>query len=161
MDAGQRRALIERYKDGYRAVTDALGALAEHELDLRPAPGDWSPREIVHHIADSEMTSAIRVRRLLAEDHPQIAGYDEAEFARRLHYDRPIETSLEALRAARRSTAALLETLTDAEWAREGTHSESGRYTMDDWLSIYAAHAHDHAAQILRAHEAASGKGAG
>jgi hypothetical protein len=40
--------------------------------------------------------------------------------------------------------------LSEDEWAREGTHSESGRYTMDDWLEIYAAHAHDHAAQILK-----------
>jgi hypothetical protein len=47
------------------------------------------------------------------------------------------------------ASAELLDSLHEEEWAREGTHSESGRYTMDDWLEIYAAHAHDHAAQIL------------
>jgi len=44
--------------------------------------------------------------------------------------------------------------MTEEDWAREGTHSESGRYTATDWLNIYAAHAHNHAAQIRRLREA-------
>lgn len=156
MDAQRRGALIERYKAGYQAVVDALQGITEAELDRRAAPGSWTAREIVHHLADSEMTSAIRLRRLLAQDAPLIAGYDEEEFARRLHYDRPIDTSLEALRAARRASASILEVLTEDEWAREGTHSDSGRYTVETWLELYAAHAHVHAAQIARARQTAS-----
>jgi hypothetical protein len=148
MDSTRRRALIEQYKDGYRAVREALDQLTEEELDVRPADG-WTPREITHHLADSETMSYIRLRRLLAEDHPTIQGYDEPEFARKLHYDRPIASSLEVFRIVRVASAELLDALGEDEWAREGTHSESGRYTMDDWLEIYAAHAHDHAAQIL------------
>lgn len=155
MDAQTRRALIERYKDGYRAVTEALQGISERELDARPAPGKWSAREIVHHLADSEMTSAIRLRRLIAENRPLVQGYDQEEFARRLYYDRPIHASLEALRSARETTAQILERMTEAEWAREGTHSESGRYTVLRWLEIYAQHAHNHADQIRRARSAA------
>ena len=155
MDETTRRALIERYKDGHRVVTEALAGITDAELDARPGPDEWSPRKIVHHLADSELTSAIRLRRLLAEDRPTIAGYDEQEFARRLHYDRPIAASLEALAAARRSTAEILDRLSPAQWAREGTHTESGRYTVEGWLEIYAAHAHDHAEQIRRARAAA------
>src|SRR5205814_5017356 len=103
-----------------------------------PGPGEWSARQVVHHLADSEMTSAIRLRRLLAEDRPVIVGYDEPEFARRLHYDRPIDGSLAAFRSARESTAELLDRLDEDEWARQGTHTESGRYAVDDWLRIYA-----------------------
>lgn len=154
MDPTTRRELIERYKDGYRVVMEALHGATDEELDARPAPGDWTAREVAHHLADSEMTSAIRLRRLLAEDHPAIDGYDEAEFARRLYYDRPIDTSLEALRAARASSASILERLSEEQWAREGTHSESGRYSVETWLELYAAHAHDHAAQIRRARAA-------
>jgi hypothetical protein len=149
MDAARRRALIAQYKDGYRAVRAALDQLSEAELDAHPAPDSWTPREIAHHLADSETMSYIRLRRLLAEDHPVIQGYDEPEYARRLHYDRPISSSLEVFRAVRVASAELLESLNEDERAREGTHSESGRYTIDDWLEIYAAHAHDHAAQIL------------
>ena len=155
MNPESRKKLIDQYKDGYRAVAEALSGATDAELDAHPAPGKWSAREIVHHLADSEMTSAIRLRLLLASDRPSIAGYDENEFARRLHYDRPIGASLDAFEAARRTTADILDRISEADWAREGTHSESGRYTMDTWLEIYAEHAHKHAAQIRRAREAA------
>lgn len=132
-------------------VREALAGATEAELDRRADPEPWSAREVVHHLADSEMTSAIRVRRLLAEERPFIQGYDEAEFARRLHYDRPIAASLEAFAAARAATAELLARIGPAELERSGTHAESGPYSVATWLEIYAAHAHDHAAQIERA----------
>ncbi len=155
MDTQSRRTLIEKYKDGYRAVSDALRGISERELDAHPAPGKWSAREIVHHLADSEMTSAIRLRRLIAEDRPTIQGYDQEDFARRLYYNRPIQASLDAFRLARETTAQILERMTEAEWAREGTHSESGRYTVERWLEIYADHAHNHADQVRRARASA------
>lgn len=154
MNASTRRTLIDQYKAGYAEIVKALEGADDAALDRRPAPGKWSPREIVHHLADSEMTSAIRLRRLLAEENATIVGYDQDEFARRLHYDRPIASSLEAFRWARVSTAEILERLTDAEWGRSGTHSESGPYSVTRWLEIYAEHAHKHAAQIRRARAA-------
>ncbi len=93
----------------------------------------------------------VRLRRLIAEDAPVIAGYDEPEWARRLHYERPIETSLEVLQAVRGASQQLLMTLTPDEWERSGTHSESGEYSVDDWLGIYSEHSHEHADQIRRA----------
>ena len=151
MDESQRRVLLARYRDGHRVVIEALAGITTAELDVQPAEG-WSAREVVHHLADSEMTSAIRLRRLLAEAAPTLDGYDEAEFARRLHYrERPIEPALATLAAVRAVTAELVEHLAPADWAREGTHSDSGRYTVETWLEIYAAHAHDHADQIRRA----------
>jgi hypothetical protein len=143
--------LIDQYRAGHAAVVDALAGADDAALDRRPGPGKWTAREIVHHLADSEMTSAIRLRRLVAEENPTIVGYDQEEFARRLHYDRPIASSLEAFRWARVSTAEILDRLTDADWARAGTHSESGPYSVTRWLEIYADHGHKHADQIRRA----------
>jgi hypothetical protein len=140
-----------KYKDGYRVVAAALEAATDRELDAKPAPGKWSAREIVHHLADSEMTSAIRLRLLIAEDDAAIRAYDEQEFARKLYYDRPIASSLLAFQAARTSTGELLDRLTDVEWAKAGTHPEHGRYGVERWLEIYADHAHNHAEQIRRA----------
>src|SRR5262245_46452778 len=148
MTTVQRSELVKKYKAGYAEVAAALEGATDKDLDKRPAAGKWTSREIVHHLADSEMTSAIRLRRLLAEDRPLIVGYDQEEFARKLHYDRPIAASLNAFKAARATTAAILERMTEEEWGREGTHSESGRYTVLQWLRIYADHAHNHAAQI-------------
>ena len=149
MDVSERNALIQRYREGHRAVMDALQGLSDEEMD-RSEGDEWSPRMIAHHLADSEMMSAMRLRRLIAQDSPVIHGYDEAAFARTLTSDRAIEPSLEAMRWARESTAQILDRLTEEQWRRAGTHSESGPYSVERWLTIYAGHAHDHAKQIER-----------
>jgi hypothetical protein len=143
-----RAALLERFRTGYADVEEAVSGITDQELDHAAPDGGWTARQVVHHLADSEATAFIRLRRLIAEDDPTIHGYDEPEYARRLHYERPIGSSLAVLRAVREASQALLESLTPAEWERGGTHSESGAYTVDDWLRIYAGHAHDHADQI-------------
>ena len=108
-------------------------------------------REIAHHLADGELSSAIRLRRLIAEDDPVIVGYDERTFTDRLHStERPIATSLAAAAAARASTLTILECLTDEEWARTGTHSEMGAYSVERWLQVYANHPWEHAEQVRR-----------
>jgi hypothetical protein len=151
MDRETRAQLIGQYEQGYVAVEQALDGISDGELDARPDPKEWTAREIVHHLADSEMTSAIRLRRLLAEENPTIASYDQEEFARRLRYDRPLEGSLLAFKGARESTVPLLHALSDEDWNRTGTHTESGPYSVETWLQIYLAHGQDHAEQIRRA----------
>jgi DinB family protein len=156
MDPNERAELIQTYESGAQTLRDSLAGISDAELDARPGPDDWTAREIVHHLADSEMRAAIRLRQLIAEDDPVIEGYDEKIYTRVLHYDRPIATSLDAALAARRASAELLARLTDAEWKRSGTHTESGSYSVEDWLRIYAAHPQDHADQIRRARSSAS-----
>jgi DinB family protein len=152
MTADERKTLIEQYNDGYRVVADALTGADDEQLDARPAPGKWTAREVVHHLADSEMAAAFRLRLLLAIDNPPIHGYDQDLFAKRLFYNRPIAASLDAFKAARRSTGELLQCMTDADWQRPGSHTElRGNYTPERWLEIYAAHAHKHAEQIVAA----------
>lgn len=155
MDANERDELIERYERGLAAVKEALAGITEAELDGRSGPDEWTAREVVHHLADSEMRAATRLRQLIAEDAPVIQGYDEKAYTAALHYYRPIGTSLDAVAAARNTSAELLARLSDAEWARSGTHTESGPYSVEDWLEIYAAHPFDHAEQIRRARGAA------
>ena len=150
-----RDALVAQYEQGYDRIVEALHDITDAELDARPAQHEWTPREIVHHLADSEMTSAIRLRRLIAESNPLIVGYDQEEFVRRLYADRPIEPSLEAFGAARRATAPILHRLSAEQWQRSGTHNESGPYGVLDWLRVYGVHAHDHADQIERARTSA------
>ena len=151
----ERQALIEQYKGGYDEVARSLEGFPETQLSAHPIQGKWSAREIVQHLADSEMNSAIRLRKLLTEESPQIQGYDQEDYAARLRYnERDIAPALDALRGARATTGQLLDAMAEEDWAREGTHSESGRYTAEDWLRIYADHAHNHAAQIRRLREA-------
>jgi hypothetical protein len=97
--------------------------------------------------------STIRLRLLIAEDAPLIQAYDETEFARRLHYERPVDLSVALFAAVRAANVELLEQLTEDEWSRAGTHSDDGHYSVEGWLQIYAAHGHDHADQIRRARD--------
>ena len=162
MTPEQRRTLIQRYRDGYAEVAAALDGFPAAQLIAHPIAGKWSAAEIVHHLADSESQSAMRLRKLLTERHPVIQGYDQDAWAQALHYGkRPIGPALDAFRAARESTAQLLERMSEADWRRHGWHTESGAYHAERWLEIYAEHAHGHAAQIRRLREAlASGAGA-
>lgn len=155
MSPEERKNLIARYAAGYDEVMNALNGFPEDSLGAHPIPGKWSAREVVHHLGDSESTSAWRLRMLLVEDNPLIQGYDQDQFASKLHYnERDMAPALQAFRSARESTAQLLELMTEDDWKRAGTHSESGPYSAEHWLKLYAAHAHNHAAQIRRLREA-------
>ena len=150
MTSEEREKLIAQYEAGYDEVINSLKDFPADAMTARPIAGKWSAREIVHHLADSETASAIRLRKLLTEDNPVIQGYDQDAYAVRLQYNEREDTApaLEALHAARANTAQLLERMTDEDWQRAGEHTDSGRYTAEDWLNIYAIHAHNHAAQI-------------
>jgi hypothetical protein len=155
MTAQERQKLLAQYKEGHNEVTRSLEGFPADLLTSHPIPGKWSAAEIVHHLADSETTSGIRLRRLLVEDHPLILGYDQDAYAARLNYNnREMAPALDAFRSARATAAQLFEFMSEEDWRREGTHSESGSYTAEDWLTIYASHAHNHAAQIRRLREA-------
>jgi hypothetical protein len=151
MTPEERSRLIAQYGAGYREVEAALAGFPAAALVAHPFPGKWSAREIVHHLADSESTSAQRLRKLLAEENPVIQGYDQEAWAILLRYNlRDHAPSLEMFRAARETTSQLLAGMTDEDWERNGWHTDSGLYTATTWLQIYAVHAHNHAAQIAR-----------
>ena len=155
MTPEERKDLIAKYAAGYDEVMNALNGFPADSLGAHPIPGKWSAREIVHHLGDSESFSAARLRKLLIDDAPVIQGYDQDVYATRLRYnERDMAPALEAFRSARESTLQIIELMTEDDWQREGTHTESGRYTVDDWLTIYAKHAHNHASQIRRLRDA-------
>jgi hypothetical protein len=72
VDRARRAELIARYRAGADAVDAALAGAGDAELDTMPKDGGWSPRMVVHHLADSESNSYLRVRKLLAEDGPVV-----------------------------------------------------------------------------------------
>ena len=153
----ERTALLERYRTGSDAVDAALAGITDEELDRVPPDSGWTARQVAHHLADSEAMAYTRLRRLIADDDPRIAGYDEPRWAQRLHYDRPIGEAIAVMRAVRDGSLSLLEALTPDEWDRIGMHSESGAYSVARWLEIYAVHPHEHAAQIRAARSGGAG----
>lgn len=149
MMAEERTKLVAQYAAGYAEVLEALEGIASAELDWKPAPKEWSAREVVHHLADSEMIAAVRLRRMLVEDEARILPYDPDDLARGLRYaTRPHALALALFQAVRAETALLLEGLVDADWERAARHPRTGRYSIAQWLLDYAGHAHEHADQI-------------
>ena len=148
----ERDALIRQYREGYDAVIAALDGITEDEWESREGPEEWNARQIVHHLGDSEMNAAGRLRMLVADADPLVVSYDERRWTDNLYTDkRPIDLSLAAFRASRDATTPLLELMTDADWARSGRHSERGSMTAETWLEWYGPHGHVHADQIRRA----------
>jgi hypothetical protein len=147
-------SLVAQYNEGVALVLEALHDITADELDRRSGD-EWSARMVVHHLADSETNSYVRLRRLLGEPAgTTLQGYDEARWGETLelgYETRPIDASLTLFVAVRAASAATLEDLTPEDFDRSGVHTESGPYSLFDWLNIYVAHARDHAEQILRA----------
>lgn len=148
----ERSALIEQYAAGYAVVIEALQGITEAEWDSREGPEEWSTREIVHHLGDSEMNATARIRMLIADVDPVVVGYDERAWTDKLYTaERPLDPSLAAFKAAREATLPLLNLMSDEDWTRPGRHSQRGAMTAETWLEWYGPHAHLHADQITRA----------
>ena len=147
----EREDLIRRYEEGPARLRAAWEKVPAEARKWRPAEGKWSAHEVVCHAADSETNAYARIRFLAAEKEPKILGYDQAHWAQALDYHTlPVEPAMATVEAVRANTVPLLRRLTEAAWTRQGTHTESGAYTADDWLRIYADHLENHAGQIER-----------
>jgi len=145
----ERDTLIAQYAAGPARLRAALATVPAEAMKWRPAVGEWSAHEIVCHCADSETNSYARIRVLLTEKNPVIQGYDQDRWAKTLDYhSHPLEPALATVDGVRANTAALIRRLPDEAWTRAGRHTESGRYTAEEWLKIYADHLEGHARQI-------------
>jgi uncharacterized damage-inducible protein DinB len=154
VNAEERRALIERYRSAPADLEAAVSGLSPEQLDSSPDSGPWSVRQIVNHVADAELASAARMRRLLTEDRPRIPAFDQDEYARRLRaHQRSVRAALSLVWAIREVNADLLATLDDGDWQRRAVHEETGQYTLEEWLAEKrdADHIREHVAQIRQA----------
>jgi hypothetical protein len=130
-----------------RGVTSEL-------LDVHHESG-WSARQIIHHLADSEAQSYARLRRLVAEPEGSvIQGYDEGLWAasEKLGYESaPVENSIAVFAAVRTGSLDVIKRLEESDLAKFGEHSESGKFTIEKWLTSYTNHPKDHGDQLIRA----------
>jgi hypothetical protein len=141
--------LLERFRRGPELVAVAITGAAGSELDYAPGPGRWSIRQIVAHLADSEIVAADRFRRVIAEDNPMLVAYDQEAWARNLDYQRrKTSQSLDTLRRIRAENYELLKELPDAVFDRTGKHTERGTVTLRQLVQTMAEHAEKHARQL-------------
>lgn len=137
---------LEALPENLRSAVDGLN---EAQLDTPYREGGWTVRQLVHHVADSHMQAYGRTRLALTEDWPVIKPYDEKLWAE-LPDTRtvPVEVSLEILAPLHRRWAALLRSLSGAEWQRGYQHPERGRQSLLQMLALYEWHSRHHVAHI-------------
>jgi hypothetical protein len=141
--------LLERFRRGAEMIATVMTGAAGAELDFKPGAEKWSLRQIVAHVADSELVGGDRFRRLIAEENPTLTAYDQEAWARNLNYARrKTSESVESFRRLRAENYELLKDLPGEAFERSGTHSERGRVTLRQLLEVMAAHAESHARQI-------------
>jgi DinB superfamily len=119
------------------------------QFDTPYRPGGWTVRQVIHHLPDSHMNGYVRFKLALTEDAPAIKPYDEALWANLPDVrTAPVETSLMLLEALHQRWVALLESMSDAEFARVFHHPEVGKLNLEQYLAGYAWHCKHHVAHI-------------
>jgi hypothetical protein len=137
-----------------REIVQAAG----DRLRVRPEPREWSVVECVGHLVDSELVASARMRWILAEDEPDIVGYDQDRWVDRLRHrdDDPLDliALFEALRGA---NLRLWAATPAADRERIGRHRERGPESYGLMVQLAAGHDRFHIAQAERALAAVRG----
>ena len=127
----------------------AVRGLTAKQLATRPAPGKWSIREIVAHLADNEVVLGSRYRFIAAMDRPPLPGFDQDAFVANLGVAKATTADLlDDFAMARAVNIGLLERVGDVAWDRVGIHAERGEESLGRLVTMYAGHDRIHLSQI-------------
>jgi hypothetical protein len=146
------KELAEQYKQSTEIFLNLASSLKFEDLDRADSEG-WTPRQVIHHVADSEAQSYARLRRLIAEPGTTIQGYNEGRWADNeiIGYSyHSVESSIEVFKAVRQSSFELILRMDEGLLENQGIHTESGEYSVRDWMNSYINHPIDHATQIKK-----------
>lgn len=139
------RSLIDQYLKGSDDLRMAVRGLERDDLLAHPVPDTWSIQEIVIHLADSDLVISDRMKRVIAEDNPQLIGFDETRFAKNLFYaDQSIEDAVNLFELNRRQMARVLLKLPEQAFNRVGMHNERGPLKLSDLLAGAVNHLRHH-----------------
>jgi uncharacterized damage-inducible protein DinB len=140
------------------ALRRAIEGLTEADMTVPESPEKWSIRQVLRHLADSELVWAWRLRLVLAQDRPMITGYDQDAWSQRLRYgEAPALESLEEFAAVRRGNLRVLDGVEPADLERVGVHAERGEESVAHMMRLYAGHDILHIGQIERIRAVTSG----
>jgi hypothetical protein len=140
---------LERFRRGPELLATVLTGAAGEEVDFAPVPDKWTIRQIVAHLADSELVGAHRLRLVIAEENPTLTAFDQEAWTRNLDYGRRKPTqSLETFRRLRAENYELLKGLPESAFERTGSHTEHGLITLRLMLERCVSHVESHARQL-------------
>jgi hypothetical protein len=149
----QHRALIERIRSSALVVRRAVETAPTERFGVAPRAGEWSARETLTHLRDVVVfVYGLRMRRLFYEDAPVFVDFDEESYrGASLARGEAVGDLLDTIVAEHEQLARLLESLPEAEWARQGRHPQFGVMSIAFLALRVGEHAEEHAAQITEA----------
>jgi hypothetical protein len=137
------------------ALRAAVAGLTPEQEATPERPGKWSVRQVVQHLADSDLVGAFRFRMVLAHDSPELPGYDQDLWAERLGYrDVPVAAALEQFDFLRQLNLRILRRAAPEDMTRVMRHAERGDEPLAHMIKLYAGHDLVHLQQIARIRQA-------
>lgn len=150
----QRKQWIAEIAEAPAKLRAAVARLSEAQLDTPYRDGGWTVRQVVHHVPESHMNAYIRFKLALTEDEPAVKAYDEAAWAETPDVRKtPVEVSLAMLDHLHTRWVILLESMSDADFAKMFRHPELGAVPLERNLALYAWHGKHHVAHITSLRE--------
>jgi uncharacterized damage-inducible protein DinB len=151
---GTRAEFIQIIKDLPANIAKAVDGLSDNQLETPYREGGWTLRQTVHHVADSHINSFCRFKLALTEDEPPtIRPYYEDRWAELADSAMPADVSLKIIEGVHARWATILEAMTDDDFKREFIHPETGSWTLEKVLALYAWHSRHHTAHIMTTRE--------
>jgi len=152
LDRATRARVIDDIEQAPARMRQLVAGLSDAQLEMPYRPGGWTIRQVVHHVPDSHMNAYIRMKFAVTEDAPTIKAYEEGRWAELVEAKSgPVGMSLDLLAALHRRWVAFLRALPESEFQKTYVHSEMGRVTLDEAISLYSWHGRHHAAHVRQA----------
>jgi uncharacterized damage-inducible protein DinB len=143
-----RREFINEIAKLPEKLQNSIANLNDEQLDTPYRPGGWTVRQTVHHVADSHLNSLTRFKLALTEEVPTIRPYYEDRWAELADSFLPIEHSMQIIEGLHFRWTTLLKSMTEEHFKRKLIHPESGEWTLEEFLGLYAWHSRHHTAHI-------------
>ncbi|PYN34869.1 MAG: hypothetical protein DMD98_09635 [Candidatus Rokuibacteriota bacterium] len=137
----EHRAILERMRSSAGVVRRAVEAAPPARFAVPPREGEWSAQETLTHLRDIVVhVHGLRIRRLLYDESPLFADFDEEGYRRaRLERSEATGDLLATIVAEHDQLARLLQTLPDAEWSRQGRHPSLGAMSIEFLAGVSAS----------------------
>ncbi len=146
----RRRNFIQTVAELPTKLRIACEGLSENQLETQYRPEGWTVKQVIHHVADSHSQSFSRFKLGLTENCPTIKPYSEADWAELADAKHaPVESSLAIIEGTHARWTLLLNSMSDADFAKKLNHPERGEYDLDYFLSLYDWHSRHHLAHVL------------
>ncbi|AZV41589.1 YfiT family bacillithiol transferase [Peribacillus asahii] len=136
---------IETYTIRLRETVDSL---SDEELGRTYREGSWTVRQLVHHIADSQLNMYQRLKLALTDENPTVPAFDEEKWAIQPDTKLPVESSIKMLEGINERIVSLGHNLTEEQLNRAFTHQINGIITVATKVAKLAWHEEHHLAHI-------------